>query len=273
MFSEITTACYSLDDWQRLLARHPFLKDQNYIPELANSIRLTGFVDPLHGLIRPDQMSPHNRNYREGFTARGSNSRYRAVLLHIINHVLTFGRCSTIYLAEALSPFAEMLGKSFPYLTKSEYIANPRMRWRLPHLRHEDPLRLSLPDRAFDIYVAPDTMIYAANMESFLLEARRVLRRTGVLLATFPFRYGEQASDVKAELVNGEIVHHGDPEYHSDPIDSEQGRLIFFVPGWNILAAARDCGFQSAEIVVHSSRTNAILGTEIAAVFVLKAMA
>jgi hypothetical protein len=273
MFGELNTSCRNLGDWERLLTRYPFLKDPNYIPTLANSIRLTGFVDPLHGLIQPEEISGQNVNYREGLTARGSNSRCRALLIHIIDYVFSRGRCSTIYLAEALSPFAEMLGNSFPYLTKSEYIANPRTRWKLSHIRHEDPLRLSLPDHAFDLYVAPDTLVYAANMEGFLREARRVLRRTGLLLATFPFQYGEQSSNIVAELIDGEIVYHTDPQYHADPLDNEQQRLIFFVPGWNILDVARDCGFQSAEVVVHSSRTNAILGAEIAAIFVLKATA
>ncbi len=187
--------------------------------------------------------------------------------------ILANGWCSTIYLAEEVSEFAEALSTRFPYVLKSEYVANPIKRWKLSHVHHQDPLRLSFPSHAFDLYIAADTMIYAPSMEGFLREARRILRRTGVLLATFPFRYGEPTSEVLAEIVDDKIVHHLEPQYHDDPVDPERRRLLYFTPGWDILDAARSAGFATAEIVAHSSRINAILGAEIAVVFVLKATA
>jgi SAM-dependent methyltransferase len=273
MFSEINVSCQGLDEWESLAGTCAFLKDLRYIRELVNNIRLTGFVDPIHGWVGPNDFALADDNYREGFSAHGLNSRCRAILTHVVDYILAYGSCSTVYLADGVSPFADMMSNRFAYLIKSEYISDPVKRWKLSHIRHEDPVALSLPAHAFDLYVSPDTMVYAVNMDAFLREARRVLRRSGVLLATFPFRYGEQESRVQAEMVDGEIVHHGEPQYHDDPLDSERKRLAYFTPGWDILDAARSAGFQSAEIVVHSSRTNAILGAEIAAVFVLKATA
>jgi hypothetical protein len=115
--------------------------------------------------------------------------------------------------------------------------------------------------------------VYAASMNGFLSEARRILRRDGWLLATFPFRSGEKESEIRTEFVNDKLVHHAKPEYHEGPFKGADKRLLFFIPGWDILDAARAAGFKSAEITVQSSRTNAILGAEVAAVFVLKAVA
>jgi hypothetical protein len=273
MFNGISIPCGGLDEWAKVQSQYPFLNDSNWIQSLVRNIQSSGFVDPLHGLVRPNEFAISDENYREGFLAHGSNSRYRAILANVVEYVLTYGRCSTIYLAEHESPFARMMREKFPYLLTSEYISNPLGRWKLAHIRHEDPLQLSLPDHAFDLYIASDTMIYAASMEGVLREARRVLRRTGVFLATFPFRYGAQETEVRAEIIDGEIVHYTDPTYHPDPFESDRQRLMFFVPGWDILDVARASGFQSAEIIVHSSRANAILGAEIGAVFVLRATA
>jgi SAM-dependent methyltransferase len=183
------------------------------------------------------------------------------------------GRCSTIYLAENVSGFADVITQMFPYVLTSEYMPKAAVRRRLFQIRHEDPLRLSLPDRAFDLYLSCDTMIYASSMINYLREARRILRRTGQLLATIPFRYGEQHTEIRAHLREWEIVYSLPAEYHSDPLDSSGQRLVFFVPGWDILEIAREAGFASAEILAISSRTHAILGAEIATIFVLRAVA
>jgi SAM-dependent methyltransferase len=273
MFAEMKISCGGIDDWARVAGQCAFLTDRNYIVNLANSIRVSGFVDPLHGWVRASDFVLVDDNYREGFVAHGLNSRYRAIFAEVLEYMFLYGRCSTIYLAEALSPFAKIMGKTFPYLVTSEHIANPSMRGRLSHVRHEDPTKLSLPDHAFDLYISSDVMVYSSSMVKYLYEARRILRRRGRLLATFPFRYREAQSNVLAEMIDGEIVHRAPPQFHSDPVDSSRRRLVFFVPGWDILDAAKVAGFESAEIMIHSSRSNAILGAKIAAVFVLKATA
>src|SRR5262249_34590522 len=155
--------------------------------------------------------------YREGLLARGSTSRYRALMTHIVDYVLANGRCSTIYLPEHMTMLAQTMTEHFPYLVTSEYLPSAAARRRHPQIRHEDPVKLALPDHSFDLYVSSDTMVYAPSMEGFLREARRVLRRSGLLLATFPFRYSEQESEIKVKIVDGKIIHRGDPVYHGDP--------------------------------------------------------
>ena len=270
-FSEIQQSFQTLETWQSWSNARPELRDKTYIEEMARSIRLTGFLDPLSGFIHPNEVGEGDENYREGLSARGLSSRYRAMTLPLIEHTLMNGRCSTIYLSEHLSGFADVVTKRFPYVMTSEYMPNPAVRRRLFQVRHEDPLRLTLPDHAFDLYLSSDQIVYAPSIMNYLKEARRILRRTGQFIATLPFRYGESSTEVRAQIKDGEIVHWLPPEYHDDPFDISQKKIVFFLPGWDILDAAREAGFCSAEIIAISSRTNAILGAEIAVVFVLRA--
>jgi len=270
---EISEAFTSLDDWTAWSEDFLHLKNPAYIEGLVQSICATGFIDPCYGFIPGHEVVVETRNFRESLKARGCTSRYRALLKLALDHVLGLGWCSTIYLAEHLSAFAETLSARFPYVLTSEYIENPIIRMRSSDTRHEDPMCLSLPDRSFDLYLSADAMVYAPDMDRLLREAHRILRRGGIFLATFPFRYGEPDTEILAQIVNGETVHRRQPVFHHDPVSGTRTRLLYLVPGWDIVEAARAAGFASAEIVVQGSRTHAIVGSEIAAIFVLRAKA
>ena len=272
-FHEVQLSFGSLRAWNAWSEGRKEIRDKAYIDDMARSIQLTGFLDPLAGFVHPSEVVSTGDNHREGFGALGLNSRYRAMMLPLVEHTLMNGRCCTIYLSEHLSSFADAVTRIFPYVITSEYMPSPSVRRRLFQIRHEDPLRLTLPDHAFDLYLSSDRMIYAPSLMDYLTEARRVLRRTGQLIATFPFRYGEQSTEVRAQMKNGEITHLLLPEYHDEAVEHDEKKLVFFVPGWDILDAARDAGFSSAEIIAINSRTHAVLGAEIATVFVFRAVA
>jgi len=272
MFLELRESFSSLAQWSAWSSALSVLNDAKYIGEAAGSIGASGFIDPLFGVVLPDEIVINGSNYRESITARGMNCRYRALLSLLLDHILSNGWSSAVYLGEDMTPFADLLGQRFAHVIQSAFLPNPVLRMRYPQVRHEDPLALSLPDRSFDVYLAPDIMGYTPSMERFLREAQRILRRTGVLLATFPFRHGEPDTLVLSEATpEGAVVHRMQPVFDVNPLSGTRTRLAYFVPGWDILDVAREAGFRSAEIVVQSSRTHAILGEEIAAVFVLKA--
>ena len=271
MFFEVDRSFASFEEWCRWDEALPQLRQADYIAELARSILLSGFIDPSLGVVRPHEIQDRGTNYREGLRAKGATSRYRALLRPAIDYLLANGWCSPVYLAEYATEFGEMAPLRFPYLLRSEYLPNEAARQRFPYIRHEDPVNLTLPDRSFDLYLSADTMIYAPSPEAFLKEARRVLRRGGMLLATFPFRYGEVDTTIHSALVDGAIVRYAEPVDHDDRLDPSRRQAVFFTPGWDVLEMARSAGFASAEIMAHSSRTNAVLGEEIAVIFVLKA--
>jgi SAM-dependent methyltransferase len=272
-FHEIQLSFQSVEAWLTWLDRQKEIRDQAYIDDMACSIRLTGFLDPLVGFVHPSEFVSIDANNRESFDAYGLNSRYRAIMLPLVEYVLMNGRCCTIYLSEHVSRFAEAVLRRFPYVVTSEYMPIPSVRHRLFNIRHEDPLRLTLPDHAFDLYLSSDRLVYVPSMLDYLREARRILRRNGQLIATFPFRYGEQSTEIRAQIADNEITHLLSPQYHHDELESGGRKLVFFLPGWDIIDAALEVGFSTAEIIAISSRTHAILGTEIATVFVFRAVA
>jgi hypothetical protein len=75
-------------------------------------------------------------------------------------------------------------------------------------------------------------------------------------LMTFPFFAGSQSSVVRAEVINGEIVHRCEPAYHGNPIASE-GSLVFTDFGWDILDLIRAQGFDKVDLEIYHS---AVLG-------------
>jgi SAM-dependent methyltransferase len=273
MALEIRESFASLSEWLSWSEAVPLLRDADYIDDVARSVRSSGFIDPTTGLVPAREVVVDGRNYREGLRARGCTARQRALEVLILEYLLTNGWSATIYLAEYVSDFARKMRELVPFLYSSEYMPNPVMRARFGHVTHEDPLKLTLPDHSIDVYISPDNMVYAPSFEGLMKEARRVLRRGGQFLATFPFRYGEPTTEVVAEHAKGETVYHAPPAFHVDPLSGTRSRLVYFVPGWDVLDIARLSGFQAAEVVAMSSRTHAILGTEIATIFVLRATA
>ena len=274
MFLEIQENFSSLEQWHEWANLLPVLRSGTYIDQMAHSIAVAGFLDPCCGAISPSEVTIDSRNYRESILAKGLSSRYRALSTLLFDHVLKSGVCVPIYLGEDLTAFSDLLSERFPYLLKSAALANSAMRMKFPNIRHEDPLSLSFPNRSFDVYLAPEIIVYSSSMENFLSEAYRILRKTGVLLATFSFRHGESDTLILSEQKSdGTIVHHANPVFQINPLSGTRSRLVYFVPAWDILSVARKVGFRSAEIVVQSSRKHAILGEEIAVIFTLRATA
>jgi SAM-dependent methyltransferase len=272
MFLEVSQAFGGLEDWQTWSDSLPELRDLAYIQELAQSILATGFIDPALGTVRPEEIVNPDGNYREGLAARGACCRHRALLKPAVDYLLSNGWCSPVYLSEHVSAFGERAPIRFPYLLRSEYFPDLAARQQFPSVRHEDPMHLNLPNRCFDMYIAADTMVYSPDPEGFLKEAHRILRRGGMFLATFPFRYGDSDTEVYATLMNGELVEVYPALFHDDPLFAGRKRRVFFIPGWDIIDIAHSAGFSSVQILALSSRTHGIVGAEIATIFVLRAI-
>lgn len=272
MFLELRERLTSFEDWRAQEEVYSELKSDKYIAEVVASIEASGFLDPFNGLIAPGDYSLSSINYREEFTACGCSAKYRAVLLEMLEYVFVHGWCSTIFLAEDGTPFSEEMSRRFPYSLKATYLPDPSRRQVLSYLHHEDPMALSLPNASFDMYVSLDSIVLSPSTVDVLREARRILRRGGTMIATMPFRYGEPNSEIRAEIHAGKLIHHTDPLYFNDPLDLSGKRLVYSVPGWDILDQARAAGFRSAELIMRSSRNYAVLGCEVAAVFILKAV-
>lgn len=97
-------------------------------------------------------------------------------------------------------------------------------------------------------------------------------------MSTFPFLYNSATTAVKARHrpdatpgVAAEADLLTEPEFHGNPVDPEQGSLVYQYPGWDLLDQLRSLGFNEPAIRWIASPTYGVLGQEIPAVLVLVA--
>lgn len=270
MCREFSAKLSSLSDLHVCLTENPWLRDPAHISAMAGDIAKTGFIDPLFGYMPPDKINIAGVNYREGIVAGELNSRLRAVCAVLADELLFKGPLLKVYASEFVSPFAQRV-KALIDFYGSEYLPSAADRAAHPGIPHEDVMALSFEDERFDAYVTNEVLEHVPSIDAVLREAHRVLKPGGVMFGTFPMAYGSETSVVKAEMVDGEVRHLTEPEYHGNPIDPAAGCLVFSIPGWDIVRRAHAAGFADAHIRLISSRRHAILEAEIAGVLVFVA--
>ncbi|MFG1462605.1 methyltransferase domain-containing protein, partial [Xanthobacter sp. DSM 24535] len=244
-----------------------------YTSAFLKSIQEIGFVDPIFGFTKPDQVSIDGENYRETISAHGHNARIRAILRIFTDEMLSRGPSARVYAPESLTSFADTLRMLPPDFVGSEYLPTVLERARHPGVLHQDVMNLSFEDAAFDLYITCEVLEHVPDIRAKLRESRRVLKSGGKLIGTFPFHYGSYQSHTKAILKDGQIVHLTEPEYHGNPADPAGGSLVFTIPGWEVVEWAKEAGFSNAYFVASGSRLHAIRAAELAVVLAFVAEA
>ena len=176
-----------------------------------------------------------------------------------------------IFAAEALSPFAMSLRAAYPHFIGTQYMPDEATRRRHFPIQHQDLGELTFPDGAFDVVATIEVLEHVPYLDRALSEMARVLAPGGVMLSTFPFRWDAADTQQNAMLVNGAVHHLVDtPEIHGDPM-SEEGALVFQLPGWDIVDRAVQAGFASARMIFYSSAVGGLFGHDLIGRFVFAA--
>lgn len=215
----------------------------------------TGYCGVCNAVVEFKVLKPPDGswvNLREAIACPkcGLNGRRRQALHAVLSETRT-GSFPRIHVLERVTPmFAMMRAKGLP-VEGSEYVGpdcapGSIHRVRDTDVRHEDVHRLSYPDSSLDMICHFDVLEHVASYKQALSECARVLRPEGAMIFTVPF-YGHAQHQTRAELKDGEIIHHLPPAYHGNPM-STLGSLVYFVPGWPLLDDLRDVGFARAEI-------------------------
>lgn len=264
------------EQWQSWLKYNSWVYSPQYISDLVQQVQDYGLIDPIHGWTHPDQISIQGTNYRETISANSLNSRMRAQLCLLSNIALERGCRLKTYAPESVTPFARSVAGIFKDYVGSEYLPDDASRLRLAEpLRntlHQDVQSLSFADESYDLYLSSEVFEHVPSIDKTLREARRILRDQGELIATFPFRYRNYESLVKAYVDgSGTTQYITEKEYHGNPVDPQGGSLVYTIPGWDILNHCKMAGFQSAAMQFISSRRHAVTGAELAGIFVLNA--
>jgi len=171
-----------------------------------------------------------------------------------------------------LSPWALTLRGRYPRFVGSEYLQGTGGAAALFPVQHQDLQQLEYPTGAFDVALTREVLEHVPDITAALSELARILRPGGVMLSTFPFRWGSEKGLLMARLKNGQIEHLVEaPEYHSDPHRPE-GALVFYTPGWDVLDLARQSGFSRAEFLFYSSRMGGIVNPHLAGIWIMLAV-
>jgi len=264
----------SFSDWREWRSINPWFGFQSAPAEIAEHCLAHGMASGWFGRIGPEDVTCTSPNYRESLRGKGFNPRQRAVLETLLTLTRDQQAKVDIYAAEGITPFARELRARYPRFVGSEYAPSPEDQARIAPVEHQDLAALTYADASFDICITNEVMEHLPDLEASLAELRRVLRPGGVLLSTFPFLHNRPDSVTKARMLDtGEIEHLVEPEYHGNPVDPAGGSLVFQVPGWDILKIIERVGFNSAAMILLSSKKSGISARDYPGIFVLEACA
>jgi SAM-dependent methyltransferase len=259
----------SLTQWKEWAANTPGLFVAAEADAIAARILARGFIEPLtNRIIGPGEIVHSGRNWREGLQANGLNSRMRAVLALIAEHVAARPAAEIrIFAPEAVTSFALLMRGHFARFLGTEYGLDENARAALFPIQHQDLTALDLPDASFDLVTTNEVLEHVPDLDAALRELARVLKPGGWHIGTHPFWFMSENSDLRAKLANGRVVHLKEPEYHGNPVDPSGGSLVFETPGWNIIERAIAAGFSAAHMRFVASEHHGYL-TENTGVFV-----
>lgn len=268
--SDVFFSFRSFEEW-KVAAKNPLMSDSAYIEEIVRHAQRHGASSTFLGEhIPPAEVTVLGPNYRETLLVRGLNPRLRAVLDLLAEEDPDNDPLYSIYAPEALTPFAMLLRSRYPRFIGSEYVDSEEARSALFPIPVEDLLALSFPSGVFDCVLANEVFEHIPDLAQGIREIHRVLKPSGVLIATFPFSYGAYETLVKARVRGPEVELLCEPEYHGNPAQPEKGSLVFQIPGWSVLDECRATGFSEVEMLFVSSMVRAITGEETSGVYVLR---
>ncbi len=174
------------------------------------------------------------------------NNRMRSTI-HMVDIEGGLYPSSRVYITEQLTPMYTYFRKRFPLTIGSEFLGDAAVPGSVNEngIRHEDLTRLSFEDQSFDAIISLDVMEHIPDFTQAFREASRVLRRGGRMIWSAPFVDLLADNHIMARIVDGQIEHLAEPEYHGDPV-TNQGVLCYTRFGWQVLKQARENGFSDA---------------------------
>lgn len=148
-----------------------------------------------------------------------------------------------IYNVESNGALHERIKKGSNY-TCSEYFGTEYLPGTVVQgIRHEDLQNLSFPDCSFDVILSSDVLEhmplpYQAHREIF-----RTLKPGGRHIFTVPFNPGSEKDDIRATLVDGEIIYLAEKLFHGDPIRPKEGILVWTIFGTEMMSKLEHIGY------------------------------
>lgn len=91
---------------------------------------------------------------------------------------------------------------------------------------HVNLLDTHFEDNTFNVVLSSDVMEHIPDPYQAFREIHRILAPGGVHFFTVPFYQTHYFDEKRAEIIDGQLVHHMEPMYHLDPL-SPNGILVY----------------------------------------------
>lgn len=228
-------------------------------------VGVPGYSYPAGRKVRfriPSKRSANDINWREELICPVThlNNRLRASV-HLFELLFSPFADERIFISEQVTPLYRLLRAKYPNLVGSEYVSPDSEPGGIDQrgIRHEDLTALSFASGSLDFVLSFDCLEHFPAYIKALQECARVLRPGGTMIWSVPFVTGNHHNIQRAAIVDGEIRHILEPEYHGDPMTSA-GCLCFTHFGWEMLEQVRESGFKDAYAIPYASREFGYLG-------------
>jgi len=109
--------------------------------------------------------------------------------------------------------------RALPHLHYSEYGSTAA------DIPSEDLLNLSYPDASFDLAITSDVLEHVPDAVRALSEIARILKPGGLHVFSVPVVWSQPRSRQRAEIREGQLVHHLPPSHHGAE-DARQGDFL-----------------------------------------------
>lgn len=213
-------------------------------PVCGSRARFTGFNNNLRESGFCSVCGSTNRNRQMASLVR---RRYGMPALGAVKFPADF----VIYNAESSGPLHNQFKTQAHYVCSEYWGPEYRPGEIVKGIRHEDLQQLSFGDDSIDLVLSSDVLEHMPDPYRAHQEIFRVLKNGGRHIFTVPFVMESVTDEVRARVVDGEVVYLKEKIYHGDPIRPEEGVLVWTVFGMEMLDKLTELGFECAMWILH----------------------
>ncbi|MBN9133057.1 MAG: class I SAM-dependent methyltransferase [Nitrosospira multiformis] len=210
-----------------------------------------GFVGICSVCGLPSYFGKFRDNHRElGYCILCKASNRKRQLGFVLRKLLNFGDFGKITSdkqilnAEASGGLHHCLKHNVNYVSceyfgrkyKSGDIVNGILNVDLAHSHFEG--------NAFDVVMTSDVFEHIPDPYKAFKEIYRILKPGGVHIFTVPFYQTGYFDEKRAEIMDGEVIHHMEPIYHLDPLNPD-GILVYNIFSLEMLLKLAQLGFRT----------------------------
>lgn len=208
-----------------------------FCPVCGAHSRFDGFTDNLRESGTCAECASFNRQRQLAHVVRTRLGLPR-------NGAFRFPPGFVIYNTETTGALHVELSKTAGYLC-SEYFGDEFEPGQLVGSRRHENLRsLSFQNASIDLVLSSDVMEHMPDPYQAHAEILRVLKPGGRHVFTVPFNAAMVDDQLRAKLVDGEIVYLAEKAFHGDPVRPDEGVLVWTIFGRAMFEHLKHLGFE-----------------------------